>query len=313
MSAVVTLVGALSLLWVPSLLDRVGRHLSPRWVVRLGASSIFLGVFVSAVGLALIAAPTVLRSLDLHRLASVCDRLLIHLGVAVPGYLGWLGFVALVTIVALATKGTIQALRADHELRFVLQGDATESFGEFPVMVVKSSLATAFGLGGRSPRIIITTALAERLDQSERDVVLAHEAAHLRYRDPELLRVLRALELASPRWLPLAKAVACVRLAVERAADEAAGGVTPQRRRIAVNAVLKATGIDNPPLPAISSAETIARRVSALLDPAPSHSGFTISAAASLVVVPMAISGAGIVSWVSHGHTALALVGWCPV
>jgi hypothetical protein len=313
MSAVFTLAGALALLQVPVLLDRFDGRLSSRWIVRLGASSLFAGALLSHIGLALITAPTVLRALHLHRFAAICDRLLLHLGVAVPSYLGWFALVLFAGSSVLWVRGVIRAVGADRSLRAGLEHLSTSSWCGYPVRIVESSVATAFGLGGRNSTIVVTTELLNRLEVEERDVVLAHEAAHLRYRDPALLRALRSLELAAPRWLLLRRAIGCVRLAIERAADESASGRAPQRRKAAVIALLKATGIEAPLAPAISSVETVARRIQALRRPAPRVSASSLLVATLLVAALLGVSIGGIANWLSHGHTALALAGWCPI
>ena len=313
MPAAITLAGALALLQVPVLLDRLDGHLASRWIVRLGASSLFLGAALSHVGLALIAAPTVLRALDLHGLAGICDRLLLHLGVSVPSYLGWIALALFVSSSWMWARGIVRAAGAERALRANVEYLSASDWCGYPVHVVESPVATAFGLGGRRSAIVVTTALLNRLKCEERDVVLAHEAAHLRSRDPALLRSLRALELAAPRWLLLGRAVGCVRLAIERAADESASGRRPQRRMAAASALLKATGIESPATPAMSSAETIARRIQALRRPAPQSPTYLLSGAALLVAAVLGVSIGGIISWLSHGHAALALAGWCPI
>lgn len=313
MSAVITLAGALALLQIPVLLDRFEAHLPSRWTVHLGAWSLFAGTLLSHIGLALIAAPTVLRALHLHRFASICERLLLHLGVTVPSYLGWLGMLLFVWSSFMWIRGVIRAVSADRSLRTSLERLSTSSWCGHSVQIVESSVATAFGLGGRNSTIVVTTELLGRLEAEERDVVLAHEAAHLRFRDPALLRSLRSLELAAPRWLGLERAIGCVRLAIERAADESASGVSPRRREAAVAALLKATGIEHPVAPAISSVETVARRIQALRRPAQQPRGHSLLMTGLLVAVLVGMSMGGIASWLSHGHTALALAGWCPV
>lgn len=313
MALMVTLFGALLLLATPILLDRAEGRVPAHWVARLGSFSLFAGASILHLSLALGAVPTVLRALDLHRFASVCDRLLLHLGVSVPPYLGWLSLVLFVVSATSLARGLVLAIRADRGVRAATFASASWRGHGFPISVVESTNATAFGLGGRHERIVISSGLVERLDPAELDVVIAHEAAHLLHRDPALLRALYALELGASAVPWLGRSVSSVRLAIERAADEAAVYGDPFRRQAAVGALMKATGIDGLTLPALSTVETLARRISALLQPQPSYEGFWAPTAALLVALPLAVSIVGVASWVTHGHVALLAAGWCPI
>ncbi len=313
MAAVVTLMGALALLQVPVVLDRFERHLPARWMVRLGVSSLITGSVLSHLGLLLIALPTLLRAMNLRQFAGVCDRLLLHMGLAVPPFIGWVSSGLLLWSSLMWVRGSVKAVRADRSLREGVDRLTATEWRDYPVYILESPVATAFGLGGRVESIIVTTGLMDRLDPVEREVVLAHEAAHVRFRDPALLRSLRAMELAAPRWLMLGASVGCVRLAVERAADEVASGRVPERRSAAISALLKATGVESPPTPAMSSVETIARRIRALTGPATPQRRFPVATAAIFVTALLVVAVGGVLSWFSHGHAALALAGWCPI
>jgi hypothetical protein len=314
MSGLITLVGALALVCVPLALDRIDSLLPPRWAVRFGAASLLAGSGIWHLALGLIAAPTVLRALDLHYLAGVCGRLLLHLGVSVPGYLAWPALLLLAASSITFARGTFSAFRADRELRQVIPVEAAASIDSYPVTLLDTSAAFAFGVGGRRPRIVITSGLDQQLTPEEREVVLAHEAAHLRNGDPRLLRWLRAVELGSSRAPLVVKSVAAVRLAIERSADEVATGQDAARRRAAARAILVATGLEDPFLPALSQADTIARRVRALLGPSNPPALFSVIAVVGgLSLLPLAVSVWGVATWISHSHLALSLVGWCPI
>lgn len=63
---------------------------------------------------------------------------------------------------------------------------------------------TAFALGGRRPRIVLPAALCQQLNDAPLQMLLQHEATHLRRRDPEraaLVSALQALFWFNP-WLP---------------------------------------------------------------------------------------------------------------
>jgi Zn-dependent protease with chaperone function len=82
------------------------------------------------------------------------------------------------------------------------------------VRVVEGLPTPAFTAGLLSPRIYVARSLAERLSGDELEAVLAHEAAHLKRRDPLRLSVLRFLSCML-FWLP------AVRRLTEDMADEA--------------------------------------------------------------------------------------------
>lgn len=82
------------------------------------------------------------------------------------------------------------------------------------VRVVAGLPSPAFTAGWRSPRIYLSACLPDRLSAAELRAVLAHEAAHVRRRDPLRLSLLRFLA-CTLFWLP------AVRRLAEDIADEA--------------------------------------------------------------------------------------------
>lgn len=75
------------------------------------------------------------------------------------------------------------------------------------VVVVVGLPNPAFTAGLITPHIYVSSDLEKRLSQSELDAVLAHEAAHVRRRDPLRLTVYRFLSCAL-FWLPALKGLA---------------------------------------------------------------------------------------------------------
>ena len=75
------------------------------------------------------------------------------------------------------------------------------------VRAVNGLPVPAFTTGWLSPRVVVAADLAERLTADELAAVLAHEAAHVRRRDPLRLFALRALA-SLLFWLPVLKRVA---------------------------------------------------------------------------------------------------------
>ncbi len=82
------------------------------------------------------------------------------------------------------------------------------------VMVVDDLAVPAFTAGWLRPRVYVARALAEWLAPEELVAVLAHEAAHVRHRDPLALSLLRSLSLVL-WWIPAFRRLS------DDAADEA--------------------------------------------------------------------------------------------
>ncbi len=82
------------------------------------------------------------------------------------------------------------------------------------ISIVEGLPNPAFTAGLRSPRIFVACSLQRRLNQAELDAVIAHEAAHVRRRDPFRLTTYRFLSCLF-FWMPALKGLA------EDMADEA--------------------------------------------------------------------------------------------
>ncbi|MEV5986284.1 M48 family metalloprotease [Streptomyces sp. NPDC052051] len=135
--------------------------------------------------------------------------------------------------------------------------------------VVESPYPDAYALPGRPHRIVVTTAMLRSLGAAEREVLFAHERAHIRAGHHYFLAV---AELAAHCHPALRAVRTDVRFAAERAADEAAAVVVGDRRLTARAIALAAlAGHDTASVrPAFAPAATtgpVPRRVSALLTP----------------------------------------------
>ncbi|MFI0809130.1 M48 family metalloprotease [Streptomyces echinatus] len=93
--------------------------------------------------------------------------------------------------------------------------------------VVDSPRPDAYALPGRPHRVVVTTAMLRSLDGPEREVLLAHERAH---NAGGHHYALAAAELAAHCHPALRRVRDTVRLAAERAADEAAAASVGDRR-----------------------------------------------------------------------------------
>ncbi|GII55853.1 peptidase M48 [Planotetraspora thailandica] len=101
------------------------------------------------------------------------------------------------------------------------------------LIVVDDPAPEAFALPhlpGRPGRVIVSTGMLDVLDETERDVLLAHERAHLEHHHHLFLALAQVAAAANPLLRPLAQAVAYT---IERWADERAASATGDRGRVA--------------------------------------------------------------------------------
>ena len=98
---------------------------------------------------------------------------------------GWFGFIA--------TRYAMVNRKADSRLRTM--ACLARSRGRLRILDTAECVAFAADPGGR-PLILVSRGLLEHLGPRERRIVLAHEAAHLRHRDPIQSRWLEWLLLA---------------------------------------------------------------------------------------------------------------------
>ena len=95
------------------------------------------------------------------------------------------------------------------------------------VLIVDGLPVPAFTTGWFRPRVYIARALGELLTSEELVAVLAHEAAHVRHRDPLVLSILRGLSLVL-WWIPALRRLADdVADEAEVRADDAAASEHP--------------------------------------------------------------------------------------
>ncbi|MFF1871500.1 M48 family metalloprotease [Streptomyces sp. CB03911] len=159
------------------------------------------------------------------------------------------------------------------------------------LVVVPGGPADAFALPGhrgRPGRIVVTAEMLRTLDVDGRDVLFAHERAHLGGRHHLLARTVQLASAAHPAVRGLAAATS---FQLERWADEEAAAAVGDRRLTATavaRAALASAASGRRPslLPAIGTGP-VPRRVGALLDapPAPPRGRALRTAAVALLAV----------------------------
>ena len=152
--------------------------------------------------------------------------------------------------------------------------------------VVDDPQPDAYALPGLPGRIVVTSGMLDALDERERQVLVAHERAHLACGHYLFVTAVHLAAAANPLLRPVE---AAVRYAVERWADEYAAGRVGDRRVAAVTvgkAALLTTTSRRAPGPALSMAARklrragpVPRRVAALLAAPPRHRPLLLAAA----------------------------------
>ncbi|HKE65431.1 MAG TPA: M56 family metallopeptidase [Micromonosporaceae bacterium] len=185
-------------------------------------------------------------------------------------------------LLAIAMLREALAVREVRQLGRSLRDDGT-------VVFVEDSTPHAYAVGGRWPRIVVSSGLLRTLGAEERRAVLAHESAHLRCRHHAHLRVLRLAAAVNPFLRPAVRASV---LAVERWADEEAAVRLGDRTLVARTLVRAALASNRTPTPSGALAYTagdVSRRVAALLA-APPRPRWSIVAASAIVIVGVVAS-----------------------
>lgn len=131
------------------------------------------------------------------------------------------------------------ALQQRYVRRLDLTEQATAWAGRVPIFAARAPGATPAVIGALRPRIVVPADFAARYDAVERELVLAHEAMHVRRRDGVVAAALEGFR--SVFWfnplLPLA--AACLRFDQELACDAAVLRAQPGQRRRYAEAMMK--------------------------------------------------------------------------
>ncbi|MBR8640115.1 M56 family metallopeptidase [Streptomyces tuirus] len=151
------------------------------------------------------------------------------------------------------------------------------------------------GRGRRRGRVVVTTALLDRLRSAERRALFAHERAHLTARHDRFLLAVQLAARANPFLRPLRTAVAYT---AERWADEEAARAIGSRRTVARaigTAALVSRGTPAPTLAGLAAPGPVPRRVAALLGPAPAVHHW-----------PPVFTSVGLAAWAAAAGTAVS-------
>ncbi|HEY7147469.1 MAG TPA: M56 family metallopeptidase [Streptosporangiaceae bacterium] len=157
--------------------------------------------------------------------------------------------------------------------------------GQGRLVITRDERPTAYTVPAGPAAIIVSTGMLRLLTAAERRALLAHEAAHLRYRHAGYVLLARLAAAANPLLRPLADQV---RLAVELWADQVAADEVGDRQVVAT-AVARASLAAARPARRQQAALTIAdthvqARVRALTGPPPRRRRWAAAAALTMIL-----------------------------
>ncbi|HEX4431559.1 MAG TPA: M48 family metalloprotease [Frankiaceae bacterium] len=199
---------------------RLGRRLPPAAIVRLG--TVLALTIAVMTGLVLCVAGVLsLRTLE------AAGRRSGHLGRGLPTMTSTVagGLAALVVfgLLASAARCFLRSARA------LLQA-SVDSRRLGPIhsglIVVDDEMPTAFAVAGVPGHVVVSTAMLHALDAQERQVLLAHEAAHLRHHHHLYVQLAQLAAAANPLLRRLSRVIATN---TERWADEVAAAEVGSR------------------------------------------------------------------------------------
>jgi predicted Zn-dependent protease len=154
-------------------------------------------------------------------------------------------------------------------------------------MVHRSPKVFAYAVPGANPLTVVSHGLLAQLDTNERDIVLAHEAAHHVHRHDRYVLI---GELAAAIFAPVRFVVRGLEHALERWADEHTAAVIGDRRTVALTVARVALLRGDCKRPvgvlgfALHSPFSTTRRVRSLLQPPPVAWGWSVLFAGGGVV-----------------------------
>ena len=271
--SIVLLVCSVGLLALPRIAGRVGRRLPPHRWARITAACLVAGLILWETGLALLAAPALLRSSHAGGLADACLRLLGRFEPVASPTVGWLA----VALAGWTAAGIVRAHRRIGAHRRVAHLESWVGEHElrdgYDLVILPVDDMVAMSVPGTPAQVVVSTAMVKALTDDQFAAVLRHEEAHLTHHHDRLLN-LAGVAGARVALVPFARTSARVlETAVERWADEAAAGENCEDRRALRTALWEVTATRAlGGIAAFAGPCTVVERLRALDRPAPEPS-----------------------------------------
>jgi beta-lactamase regulating signal transducer with metallopeptidase domain len=287
---------------------RLGRRLPPAAIVRVGTVLALSIATMTGVVLAVAALLSV-------RILQAAARGGHSANGLVPGFPPAVGAVAAVVVFLLLASAARCFLRSARDLMRASAKSRRLGPIHAGLVVVDDDVPTAFAVAGAPGRVVVSTAMLAALDADERQVLLAHESAHLRHHHHVYVQLARLWAAANPLLRPLARAVAAN---TERWADEVAAAEVGNRRLVArglARAALArrehARSFAQPPVPSATLAVAdgqLVERIDRLLEPPPRRARLVCAAVLSVAIL-CSVTGMASVVQVHRQIERLELVG----
>ena len=280
---------------------------------------------LAAAGLLALGVTTIHRRLPPALAARVVAlTLLVVIAAAVPTlWIVSMGFVGHVSFLGSGLQWCAHAVGVHHEVPALVGVPATAmvAYGTLRAIgVLRSFLrlrqdrgtidiahderAFAYTLPGRGGHVVVSTGLVDLLDDAEFDVVMAHEAAHGRYRHDRYLLVARVVSASIPMLRPLTSRL---EFSLERWADEYAAGLHGDRGFVA-QTLGKVALSGMAPVGVLSFAGLgVVARVEALLRPPVDEPGNPL-----LLATILGIVATGVLATFQLHHLGTLLTALCP-
>ncbi|MEK2479281.1 M48 family metalloprotease [Streptomyces noursei] len=215
------------LLLAPAILavlgPRLARHLAPATAVRTVTALALAAAVATVWGLGVLAVGGLGRTGEVQTYVHP-DPAALAAADPVPRTVGALA-AALLTVAAARTA--IAVWRRRRNMRALRTLHTAPAAGD--LLIVQQDSPDAYALPGRpgSPgRIVVTTGMLRALPADERQVMLAHERAHLYHRHHRYLAATQAAAALNPLLVPIRDTIA---FQIERWADEDAAHVVNNR------------------------------------------------------------------------------------
>lgn len=259
MTALVLLAGLV--IAIPGALGRpAGWRLAPPVFAGLVTASLVASAGYVTAGLALLAAPAVGRLMPASAQLGACLR---SVEMFEPGgrVMSWVASGLLASAVGALLYRAWRAWRARQALLVPPHLGEHQWQASFDLVTLPTPALLAYSIDGAHPQAVVSQGLKDRLGEAELAAVVAHEAAHLRYRHQRWLITLDAV-CALIWFLPWAgRAARAARVAMECWADQDAVAVAGRDALRGALLVAAGTGHAGGPVAAFNGAEAVAERL----------------------------------------------------
>jgi Zn-dependent protease with chaperone function len=303
----------LGLLTIPALVRPLARRLPPSEWAKACAGLLAVGWMAMEASLLLQAAPTLLRTVGLERLAELCEH---ALGPVAPGgpVLGVVAGGVATAVALLAARSLLAAHHRQQTVRVEPGIGWHAQVGGHELVVLPSGDPVAFSTAGRPGQLVLSHGLIAALSGAELAAVLRHELAHLHHRHQRYLQLARTVERSLGLLPGVRGATGALRCALERWADEEAAGSNATSRANVHAALLRLAELAaTPGVAAFTTPGTVAERLAALrADPTGGRAVGRRAAVYGPAGLLLGAATATLVAILAQVPVLHALAGLCP-